>query len=297
MSRAIAGHCAALFTVFVWGLTFVSTKELLAAMSPLEILFTRFLIGWLALWLMRPRWPKTSGLAEEAIFAASGLTGVTLYFLLENTALALTNASNVGVIVTAAPFFTALLAWAFTTRKRPAPSFFAGFVLALGGIAMISFNGARISLNPAGDFLALAAAFVWAIYTLLTRDLSKFGYGSVATTRRVFFYGLLFMLPCVAIKHFTVPLYILLQPKIMANLLFLGLGASAICFATWTFTVQRLGATAASAYIYLVPVITVISAAIILGETLTPLALTGAGMAIGGLILAEKPAIRRKTKL
>lgn len=106
----IQGHLFGAFSVLVWGTTFVSTKVLLRAFTPLEIMVARFTLGFLALLivgkgLMRPqkRW-------HEGLFALAGLSGVTLYFLMENIALTYISASLVGVIVAAAPLFTALIA-------------------------------------------------------------------------------------------------------------------------------------------------------------------------------------------
>ena len=83
----IQGHLFGAFSVLVWGTTFVSTKVLLRAFTPLEIMVARFTLGFLALLivgkgLMRPqkRW-------HEGLFALAGLSGVTLYFLMENIAL------------------------------------------------------------------------------------------------------------------------------------------------------------------------------------------------------------------
>ena len=109
-NRRIQGHLFGAFSVLVWGTTFVSTKVLLRAFTPLEIMVARFTLGFLALLivgkgLMRPqkRW-------HEGLFALAGLSGVTLYFLMENIALTYISASLVGVIVAAAPLFTALIA-------------------------------------------------------------------------------------------------------------------------------------------------------------------------------------------
>ena len=86
-NRRIQGHLFGAFSVLVWGTTFVSTKVLLRAFTPLEIMVARFTLGFLALLivgkgLMRPqkRW-------HEGLFALAGLSGVTLYFLMENIAL------------------------------------------------------------------------------------------------------------------------------------------------------------------------------------------------------------------
>ena len=99
----------AMGTVLLWGITFISTKILLVGLSPAEILVLRFAIGYLALWLIRPKLLRTSGWREEALFAAAGICGVTLSFMLENTALTLTTASNVSVIVATSPLFTGLI--------------------------------------------------------------------------------------------------------------------------------------------------------------------------------------------
>ena len=81
------GHAAALMTIIIWGTTFVSTKVLLRDFTPVTVLFTRFVIGYAFLWCLKPRVLPFSGWKEELLFAGAGLTGVTLYFLLENIAL------------------------------------------------------------------------------------------------------------------------------------------------------------------------------------------------------------------
>ena len=65
MGTTTLGHIAALFTVIVWGTTFISTKILLLDFTPLEILFFRFILGFLVLCLARPKRLKTKGLEEE----------------------------------------------------------------------------------------------------------------------------------------------------------------------------------------------------------------------------------------
>lgn len=284
-SAKLAAHIAAFFTIIAWGITFISTKILLRDFTPMEILFSRFFIGWLALWAMCPRWLPFSDKKRELLFCGAGFFGVTLYFLLENVALTLSFASNVGVIVTMAPFFTAMLAWPLLKRGRPGTNFFAGFFLAMAGISLISFNGKQFSIQPMGDFLALLAALAWAFYSIFTRKLGMFGLGSLLVTRRIFFYGLLFMPPCMWRLGFSISTAELLEPLNLLNLLFLGLVASAICFASWTFAIKGLGVVKTSIYIYLVPVVTMGAAALILHEPLTPMSICGALLAITGLFV------------
>lgn len=283
------GHAAAIITIFVWGVTFISTKILLKGFLPVEILFCRFVIGYLALFAICPRLLPYGGLRQEAYFVAAGLTGICLYYLLENIALTYTLASNVGVLLCTAPFFTALAGFAASRGKeRPHRRFIFGFVLAMAGIYLISTAESGMQFNLTGDILALSAAAVWALYAVLTRKITTFGYNTILITRHIFFYGLLFMLPALYIFGFTPDLTRFYNPAYLFNILFLGLGASAMCFVTWNYAVKVLGAVKTSAYIYAVPVLTVASAVIVLNEPVTVKMLAGGVLIILGLLLSQK---------
>lgn len=219
---------------------------------------------------------------------AAGVSGITLYYLLENIALTLTTASNVGIIITIAPFITALLSHWFLKSEKPKLQFYIGFLAAIAGIALISFDGgSAVELNPMGDFLAILAAVAWAIYSILTRKISELGHNTIQTTRRVFFYGLLLMLPILSLMDFRLGFERFTSPVNLGNILFLGLGASALCFVTWNTAVKLLGTIRTSVYIYLVPVVTVAASVLILKEPLTPMLIVGAGLTLVGLWLSE----------
>lgn len=282
-----AGHAAALFTVLIWGTTFISTKILLRAFQPVEILFIRFALGLAALALAFPRRLRGTTRRQELVFAGAGLCGVCLYYLLENIALTYTLASNVGVILAVIPFFTAVLAHFFLKEERPGIGFSLGFLVAMAGVFLISFNGARMRLNPLGDLLSLLAAMVWACYVILTRKISAFGYPTALTTRRIFCYGLLWMLPALFLFDCRLGLERFANPVYAGNLLFLGLGASAACFVTWNLAVKILGPVKTSVYTFLPPGITVAASALILRETVTPLAILGTALTLAGLVLSE----------
>jgi drug/metabolite transporter (DMT)-like permease len=285
----LKGHAAAFFTVIIWGTTFISTKVLLKAFTPLEILFIRFIIGYLTLWLIAPRKLKLQTKKHELLFLASGLCGVTLYFLFENIALNLTLASNVGVIVSIAPIFTAVFAHFFLDGERLKPSFFMGFLTAILGIFLISYNGSAVlKLNPTGDILAILAAIVWGGYSIFSKKISNLGYPTIEATRRIFFYGILSMLPAFFVLPVSKEISRFANPVHLLNLLYLGFGASALCFVTWNLAAKLLGAVKASVYIYIIPVVTVITSVIILKEEITFMAGIGTLLTILGLFLSEK---------
>ena len=285
-NKHTAGHLSALLTIIIWGTTFISTKILLVDFQPVEILFFRFIMGLLALLAVYPHRLKGTTRRQELTFVVAGLCGICLYYLLENIALTYTLASNVGVIISVAPFFTAILSHLVMKEEKLRANFFLGFVVAMAGIFLISFNGSKLELNPMGDLLALLAALIWACYSVLTKKISSFGYNTILTTRRVF-YGILFMIPALFLFDFKLELSRFANPVYLLNIIYLGLGASALCFVTWNFAVKVLGAVKTSVYIYMVPVITVVTSVLILHEKITVMAGAGTVLTLAGLFLSE----------
>lgn len=295
LSKNMLGHLAALLTILIWGTTFISTKILLQSFTPIEILFYRFMLGFVILMLCYPHPMKIKDKKHEIYFIAAGLCGITLYFLLENIALTYSFVSNVGVIIAVSPFFTAFLATLFLKEERQNSYFFIGFITAIIGIMLISFNGSTVlKLNPLGDILAVLAAIVWAIYSILTRKIGEFQYHTIQATRRTFFYGLLFMFPMLFIMDFRFDVGRFQNLNTMGNMLYLGVGASALCFVTWNYAVRALGAVKTSVYIYIVPVITVVTSALVLRERITGIAIIGTTLTLVGLWISEGKKWRKK---
>lgn len=289
MNHELRGHSLALLTIFLWGLTFVSTKILLQHhLSPLEILLTRFLMGACFLILLFPKRLKGTTIKQESYFAAAGLCGITLYYLLENNALLYTFASNAALIASTAPFFTVLLAKVFLKEETIQSQFYLGMVLSFIGVGLMNFSHSdELQLNLKGDFLALLAAIIWSFYSIFSKKISSFGYNTIQTTRRTFFYGILFMLPMLAFEDTSLSIQKYLDLTVILNLIFLGLGASAICFVTWNLAVKTLGAVKASLYINAVPMVTVILSMIVLHEKLNWMSSLGITLVLCGLLISQ----------
>ena len=184
--QQIVGHLIALFTVFIWGTTFVSTKVLLEEFTPVEVLFTRFAIGLLVLYMMNHKKMKLKDRKHEWYFIGAGITGITLYFLFENIALTYSTASNIGILLACVPFMTGILSY-FIMKEPLNRAFFIGFVFTIIGIYIINFNGQVVlKLNPLGDFLAIIAGFIWALYCIFLRKIEQYEYDTIQTTRRIF---------------------------------------------------------------------------------------------------------------
>lgn len=282
-------HLAALFTVSVWGATFVSTKALIAAgLTPAEIFLMRFALGYLCILPLAPRRLRAENRRDEAAFAAAGVCGGSLYFLLENVALEYAPASNVSLLVCTAPVWTALAAGRADRGEHMTRRQAAGAALAAAGMALVVLNGRFVlHISPAGDLLALAAALSWMGYSLVIKRLGA-RYPASFIARKVFFYGMATILPVFAFRPFAATGELLARPVVWANLLFLGVVASGFCYALWNAVMRRLGAVRATNYIFFNPLVTMLTAALCIGERITAPALAGAAMILCGMWHAER---------
>lgn len=291
----LTGHLLALFVSVVWGTAFVSTKVLLSGGSnPLEIMVYRFALAWLVMFLLSPRPLLPKSFRSELPFVLAGLTGLTLYFMLQNYAISMAYASMVGIIISAAPMFTALALWLSRRAPRPGWTFFLGFALSMAGIVLISVvNGEELGLDPMGSVLALGAAVCWGVYGIFVEVCHQQGeYTDLQSTRKMFFWGLLFTIPFVFINHAELSLAHYASLPMIFNLLCLGLGASALCFVAWNKATVLIGSLATNIYIYLMPVITLLVSALVLGEAITPAAVGAVALILVGLWLSERKTSR-----
>lgn len=287
-NRILLFHLLTALVVVIWGTTFVSTKVLLQnGLGPIEIMFYRFLLAYLGILLISHKRWWADNWKDEGMLMLSGLTGGTFYFIAENTALGITQASNVALLVCTTPIFTALLAnWFFKEPLRK--NMLLGSLIALVGVGMVVFSGSvLLQINPLGDFLSIVAALMWAIYCLILKPLGK-RYSTAFITRKVFLYSVLSLLVYFLFDPLQIKPDILFNPIVALNLLFLGIMASMLCFIAWNAAVKVLGPSKTANYIYVQPFSTLVLSSIILSEVITVLSMIGALCIIGGIYLAEK---------
>ena len=288
--RQWSAHLGVILVVVVWGSTFVSSKVLLnEGLMPADIFFYRFLMAYACLFLLYPKLLFSQSWRDELVFLGLGLMGGSLYFLTENMALVYSTSSNVSILITSCPMLTALIVGFFYRSERVNRKQFLGSVIAFVGMVMIVLNGQLIlHLNPLGDMLALCAAFTWAFYSLLMK-LVMTRYSTEFITRKVFFYGLLTILPYFwLVSPLNYDTAILSQPKILYNLLFLGFVASTGCYLFWNWVMRQLGAVKATNCLYLQSLVTMLVASIILGERITWMAILGTFILIFGMIRTQQ---------
>lgn len=292
MKNKLAYHILAISIIAIWGVTFINTKFLIInGLNPQEIFLLRFILAYIGIWTFSPHKLFTDNWRDELTTLMLGITGGSLYFWAENTAIQYSLVNNVAFIVCNAPLLTLFLGMAFSKEIRATKNIVMGSLISLIGVALVIFNGSFIlRLNPIGDFLALVAAGAWAVYSLLMRGLTN-RYNVTFLTRKVFFYGILTILPAFLIKPWQFPLENLAEPVIWMNLLFLSIIAALICFVLWNIVIRELGALSSANYIYLSPVSTMIASAIFLQEPVTWISIAGSILILSGLFTVSKRGI------
>ena len=289
-------HFVAFVTVAVWGSTFVFTKMLLLnGLSPAQIFTLRFIIAYVLLlaFELLTRWQSfrlfSDSLRDEMIMLLLGITGGSVYFLTENAAMLYTTATNTSLIVCSCPLFAMLLvALVYRKSERFSSIQVVGSLLACLGMAVVVLNGHFVlHLSPFGDMLAFSACICWAVYSLLMKAVTK-RYSTFFITRKVFFYGLLTILPYYLLYPGFPSMEVLFSSQVLWNLLFLGVVASMVCFLLWSWVIRVLGAVVATNWVYFNPIITILFAWWLLHEQITPWFILGTLLILMGMYLCDK---------
>ena len=290
--RRVLYHAVAFLVVAIWGSTFVFTKLLLlGGFSPAQIFTLRFIIAY-AMLLVFCLWRGIRWLCDswkdELLMLGLGISGGSLYFLAENEAMNHTTTTNTSLIVCLCPLFASLLIGLFYKSQRLNRTQIIGTTIAATGLVVVVMNGHFVlHLSPLGDTLAFIACLCWAVYSLLMIPANA-KYDTIFVTRKVFFYGLLSMIPYFIFFPGLNVQKLFEQPALLWNLLFLGCVASTFCFLTWNWVMKKLGAIIVTNYVYFNPVTTILFAWLLLSEPITGYFIFGTVLILVGMYLSDK---------
>ena len=263
--------------------------------SPAQIFTLRFVVAYLLMLAfslccqkrVKHKWFADSW-RDELLMLALGVAGGSVYFLTENEALRFTTATNTSLIVCSCPLLTMLIYRMFYKSERLRVAQLLGSVTACLGMVIVVLNGRFVlNLSPVGDVLAFMACLSWAFYSLMMKPALQ-RYSSVFITRKVFFYGLLTVLPYYIVVPGFPSFDTLMQPAVLSNLLFLSVVASMACFLTWNWCIGLLGAVQATNWVYLNPIATIAAAWLVLDEEITAYFLIGSILILLGMYVSER---------
>ncbi|OQA42011.1 MAG: aromatic amino acid exporter [Chloroflexi bacterium ADurb.Bin325] len=302
-------YAMALGSVTLWGASFPLTKVAMAEIGPTGLAFLRWAISALALfaWLValasRPA-RRVIGITPAAASAPQtglmplvkghgltiawvALTGVTLFYYLENMAMRYTTATNASVLSNFTSVFIVLIS-ALVLRERLAVLEWLAMGLAFVGAALVSVGASRVSFGGEslrGDVLMVAASFFGAIYSIGGKRLSE-QHDPLAVTTLVAAVGALFLLPLALLEG----LHLDLSARVWAYILVLGIGSGALANLWWMVILRHTRASRAAAALLLIPVVSAALAVTLLHEPLTPTIILGALLVLGGVVVVQRRA-------
>jgi len=284
-------HLSAIITVTIWSITYISSKIVLDVLTPTQLTLYRFIIGYICLFIIKR--PKTIRLnfKEDINIILAGFFGIFLYYIIENSATNLTQASYVSIIVSTIPLITSILAHFINRDESFSMIQIFTFIMAFTGILIVILEGSSIEQGVfLGNLLALLGAVIFSLYNIFLRRIKE-KIDPLERARKINFYGLIFILIYfLIIKEESIPLEIF-KPVYIFNILFLGIIASSMCILLWGYSITGIGAIKTSRYIYLAPLITSVVSSLILKEQITLFKTLGMILIILGMVI---PVFTRK---
>jgi drug/metabolite transporter (DMT)-like permease len=267
-------------TALLWAAAFPAIKVGLAGFGVGGLSFLRLLVASVALALVAPLLGVRRPAARDLpLIALCGAAGMSAYQLLLNWGEVEVPAGTASLLVVLAPLFSVLLAAAFLGERLTARTLL-GSAVALGGAALIALSGGDTGYTAAA-WVVLGAAFVQGTYHVASKPLLV-RYSAVEVACYATWSGTLFLLP--------------LAPSALAQVgsagvgaslgvAFLGLLPSAVGFVVWGYAVSRSTVAAATAALYLVPVLALAVSFGWLGEVPTATELLGGLVGVLGVVL------------
>ena len=297
MKKSFLGILFVLFAVFFWGISFVSTKIVLTGIPPVSIAFFRqfiALVPLIALMLLRKESFHLSR-GDLKLFFIAALFGIVLYFVFENNGLTLTSASNASMLVAAIPIFT-LIIEGISNHKRMSVASLGCILASFLGVFCIIFEKGVIDLNSKvfiGNLLVFGAMASWIIYTFLSKNLGK-RYSSLKLTTIQSFLSIPLFTPFIIAE---IPTWHVPSMAVIGNLVFLGVFCSGIAYVFFLYSLQTMGPVLPSAFLNLIPVVTIITGMIVLSEKLSLIQIAGAVLIVGSLTLLSLMKLRERNSL
>lgn len=288
--RRLLAFAALVAAMVIWGSTFVVTKAAMRDLPPFTLAFVRFAIASVCLLVALRGWRRVAALRGSVSFvqvAFLAMTGVALFTVGFNYALLYGSASQGALIYAASPAVIAICGALFLGERLHRNGRL-GIALSIGGAAVIALGGAEQAESaPApllGALLMLLSVVLWAAYTVVAKRVAHAD--QLALTFAASLLGALMLFPPaigeLAVHGFAAP-----TAQGWFGALYLGVLASAACYALYNFALSAIDASTVGVYTNIDPVVGVVCAFVFLGETLAALQVAGAIAVFAGIALAS----------
>lgn len=288
MNRKLAGALSGLIAASIWGGMYVVSDAVLDVVPPATLVLMRYVIALPVLWVaarfahdrgvQRPDWPK---------LARTALVGFGVSLLAQFAGTKLSTAAAGALITSATPAFIVLFAW-WILRERASGRQWLGLALASVGVLIVSLLGNQPvtdeATNPLlGNLLLIVAGVTWALYSVLVKVHTQ-KYTALAVTMMITAFGIPLVAPVALIELQTQTIGPL-TPPLIAGILYIGVGSTAIAFFLWNKSFELLDAASASLFFFAQPIVGTLLSAIFRGQHLDWSFFAGGALILIGALL------------
>lgn len=291
MEKLLKNHnLYASITILFWSLAYLFTKRATESFTPLAAGLLRYLVATLVLIpvliIAKAKIPEKRDLPT---FAVSGFLGFTMYMLFFNTANSMLTGATCSIVIATTPVITAVLATFFYHEKIKLHQWIAFAISFAGVVALFLFE--KTLSGGQGILWGLGAAIDLSVYNIWQKKLSV-RYTGLETAAYSIFFGTLFL--CVvaptAARQFGDA-----TARSLYGIVFLGIFSSAVSYVCWAKAFALAERTSdVSNYMFITPFLTTIAGFVAEGEKLSPSALLGGAMILGGVFLFQKDSFKKR---
>ncbi|MFA9372981.1 MAG: DMT family transporter [Poseidonibacter sp.] len=283
------GILSLVFAMFIWGSSFIALKSAMNDLSPFTVIFLRMLVASACFVYFIKDFIKYEFSKKDIKYILLlALFEPCLYFVFEAKALQFTSASQAGMITSLMPVITAMAAGYFL-KEIITKQFILGSVIAMAGAIWLSLQATTTVSAPnplLGNFFELLAMACAAGYTIVARYLSD-RYSALFITAIQVFIGAIFFFPFFLYEYVTMDLNFTLNAILCT--LYLGIVVTLLGYGLYNYALTKIEASKAAMFIYLIPIFTLILAAMILGEKLSIIELIACVTILSGVFISEVP--------
>lgn len=282
MSGRGSAQLALSVAVLIWASTFVVSDDVLAEIGPATLTFVRFAICFPVLLPFGIYRGLTARRLFRGSYVVCGLTGIALYYGLQNVGLLFTSPDSAALLQAAIPVLTAGLSVLWLGESLSARQV-AGLGLAVLGVLLVVQPGAG-EFGRLGDVVVLAGVAAYAFYTAyLRRTVADADPVVLACASSI--WGLAFLTPWLLWEIGAHGL-----PSVSAQtglaLAYLGVVASGLTLLLWTMALRRVPASVAGTFTGAIPAVGYVFA-VLAGEPPVWSRLAGGAVALAGVTLSS----------
>ena len=287
MKKYIGPICLA-SAATIWGGMYVVSKVVLAVISPLELVWLRYIVALVSLVIMSAVTHQSWRIQRKHLpmIFAIGVIGYVISIWTQFVGTKLSSAQMGAMITSATPAFMVIFAGLILKEKITFREGLSTFLATTGVLCIVGTSDLGKAYQLGGLVLGIAA-LSWALMSVLIKRISS-DYSQLVVTTYAIFIAIVIITPFVLSQIDRDQIHTLLQPAIFSGVLYLGVISTAVAFFLWNKGLQMVDAARGGLYFFFQPIAGTVLGWLFLGEQVGILFWIGSILILSGVLLVVK---------